>query len=309
MSSRQKHLPVIGFLGLLLITGCAQESEGETQAESPQVGTDASPLDEYLSLVLGLGHSPAEQRQIAEQRLIREEDFVAQCMYNDGFTYIPFIERNPLPDAEHLPRPNDLDWVSQWGYGVFTNLPNARTQASTRETFAENDPNSEIFTNLSEGEQSAWLDALYGDNTTAGCLSEGWELAQDESPASIFQTDEFRPLFDAWVEMSLKANYEFIEADSDWANCMAEAGFSGMESQRDAELKVHSLTMSDTTELQRTEIEIALADLNCRETVDYQSRRQQHIIEVETQFVNDHRSSLEALRDAAEQRGITWLDD
>lgn len=304
----------------LTLSGCSSNAEnsirstdgiGESSSNQTELPPIESPLDEYLSLVLGLGHSPAEQRQIAEQRTIMEEDFIAQCMYNDGFTYIPFIERTSQLNPEDQPRPNDSDWVAQWGYGVFTNPPGSSPQFLSRGEFAENDPNFEVFNNLSSGEQAAWLEALWGrpDNPSSGCQAEGWQLAQEETPASLFQTDEFLPLFNAWADITWNANYEFIDADSDWANCMANGGFTGLERQLDAELKVHSLVMADQTELERSEIEIALADLQCREEVDYAARRREHIVEAEARFVNDHRSSLEALRDAAEQRGVTWLND
>jgi len=46
------------------------------------------------------------------------------------------------------------------------------------------------------------------------------------------------------------------------------------------------------------------ADLDCRNQVDFVAREQERRIAAETQFVNDHRVALEALRDAAEQRRL-----
>jgi len=59
-------------------------------------------------------------------------------------------------------------------------------------------------------------------------------------------------------------------------------------------------------ELRAKEIEIALTDLDCRVAVNYQERRDAHIYQVESQWVEDYRADIAALIDATEQRGNTW---
>jgi len=54
--------------------------------------------------------------------------------------------------------------------------------------------------------------------------------------------------------------------------------------------------------MREREIDMALADFDCRVAVDYDARQAAVVNETETQFVNDHRSALEALRSAFEQR-------
>ncbi len=49
------------------------------------------------------------------------------------------------------------------------------------------------------------------------------------------------------------------------------------------------------------EVELALADLGCREETDYRQKAQDIQFELEEQFIADHESELEALRAAAEQ--------
>ena len=49
------------------------------------------------------------------------------------------------------------------------------------------------------------------------------------------------------------------------------------------------------------EVELALADLDCREETDYTDRSTDIARDAEQQFVDDHRSELEAMKAAAEQ--------
>jgi len=53
--------------------------------------------------------------------------------------------------------------------------------------------------------------------------------------------------------------------------------------------------------LRERELEIALADFDCRVASDFSARQEARRIEIETQFVDDHHAALTALRAAAEQ--------
>jgi len=308
----------------LLISGCAYP-EANSSAEAPQ-SSQAFPLDEYLSFVLGSGFTDEENARISEQRIIREEELIAQCMNSAGFDYVPYLG-NQLNFVDFRSHFNDENWVSQYGYGTFHPDAITRTTLSGQDLHSETDPNRAIFDSLSETEQQAWRTALAGPpgNSSIGCRIEAIDKMLEEQPGALFThpDGEFRPLFEAWRQMS-ESIFRDFDGDRDWANCMADAGYPGFVHQWDALNQIGSehfdiiwnqqnvdLNPTNSPEmaaLQHREIEMALADLNCRNIVNYQARLNQRRFEIETQFIADHRVALAALRDAAEQQGVSWLD-
>lgn len=96
---------ILGFFSsLVLLCGISACSDGgsdvpdgggnSTIAASPDEPAPArpeSPLDEYLSLILG-AHDPVESARIGQRRAIREEELIAECMHEAGFGYIPYPE-------------------------------------------------------------------------------------------------------------------------------------------------------------------------------------------------------------------------
>jgi len=331
-------LLVASTLSGLLLSGCAASSQDSvetseqpvivTETSNSEAQTQLSPLQEYLSLVMGYGLSPQESRQLREQQNAARQEFVATCMADQGFDYVPNPGLGWQVSYQGDPwRRDDPEWVAQWGYGLFAERePGVAWEVPFRSPndFTEDDPNRAIYENLSEGEQTAWSEALWGNG---GCQSRAANVVREETPMSLFESDEFSSLYFAWLEMQYEAQINAIDADRDWSNCMADAGFPGLDVPSQAsELAMAEIPLGQfrdsngffdpslvddpatATAIRSREIEIATTDLDCRIEVNYQARRDSHIIEVETQFVNDHRAELEALRDAAEQRGLSWLD-
>lgn len=227
--------------------------------------------------------------------------------------------------AQQLDNP---DWVSQWGYGLFFGENPIQISFWDDPLHSESDPNREIFESLSPSEQEAW-EATLGRPQTWGddCRRRANDTVMAEQPFNIFLEDEFRPLFEVWQGISADwTNSEgYLAANADWSNCMADSGYPGFDNRIDAnnqigeELFTYRIaerrigfpqatpqTSPELADLQQREIELALADLNCRTEVNFQARLDASRIEIETQFVNDHQTALKALRDAAEQRGLNW---
>jgi hypothetical protein len=97
---------------------------------------------------------------------------------------------------------------------------------------------------------------------------------------------------------------------------MSEAGHAGFAVQYDAQNSIYDEqnkiweTMDpDTGEVDQSaldalgekEIELALADLDCREETDYRQKVEDITFEQEQRFVDDHEGELEAMKAAAEQ--------
>ncbi len=315
----------------LLLSGCSG-SDGEA-AGATDAAEETSPLTEYLDAVYGGELSPEEQeREFAEQQE-RTEELVAQCMQEQGFEYRPATAAGTVVSGEDVEwEPDDREWVAQYGYGA-VNSPYSEDPAPEEEFV---DPNADYVASLSESEQTAFYEALHGpvpdeeelaedgsyeyDWTQAGCYGAAQHEVAGEDPA---QSEEFKPLFDAINELySGTASWPGMsELDGEWAACMDAAGHGGHATQADAQNSVYDDlnevyedvgTSEDGTPtgepdqaaldaLAEREVELALADLDCREEVDYRDRSTQITREVEEQFIEDHRAELDALVAAAER--------
>lgn len=320
----------------LLFTGCT----GSAAPDSSDDGgaSERSPLTEYLSAIYGEQGSSDEE--LAAQQKKREE-LVATCMKKSGFDYTPDLQAATTTYAGSGEewKPDDRQWVSQWGYGA-VDFPGSDGAQNPSTTWV--DPNADYLNTLSESERQAFTEALWGrqsvtptdaasedapddaapawDWTTAGCQGAAQHEVGAEDP---LQTDQFAPLMNAlsefWQQSSTYPGMS--EANRDWSACMDEAGHAGFTAQPDAAMSIHTelsalwntrgATSSDqpvapdktaTAKLKEKEIDLALADLDCREKTDYTARSRKAQAEAETAFIAAHRSELEALKTAAQAK-------
>jgi len=171
--------------------------------------------------------------------------------------------------------------------------------------------------------QAAWEEFTA---TYRGCFGKALVEAQSASPLFSSQTDEFAPLFAAIDDMTARiiSNPEFIATNTDWSTCMSNNGHPGMshpaepishidmlfnQLQVSREISRASLRrlvtqgqLPEGITIQEQEIVLALADYDCRLETDYENRVVTIRYNLESQFVADYRSYLEAYRDARVQR-------
>ena len=295
-----------------------------------------TPFDEFRNVLWGMNlDADSQLRQLNADR-VRQEDLLAQCMNDLGFEYIPWLGWNTwyIRDAENY-RPDDQDWVTQYGYGWTTLPPESRGGggiSGTMDFFTPGNPNIEIFNSLSEGEQRAFWAAFQYRGSGLSRIVDGWEHINCNNWSSavvnyerqVGNRAEFAPLMAAITQMYDDLRWEISDADRAWSNCMAESGFPGLERQWEASdtllRELNELTtrisanpnwepgVNPTTDnspemakLRDREIKLATADLNCRISTNFEANRSAHVVSVETQFIDDHLAALTALRDAAEQ--------
>lgn len=285
-----------------------------------------SPLNEYLSAVWGGDVSEEDWMARAEEEQRIREDIVAECMVEQGFEYTPFVDMGWSSSSADEWKPDDREWVAQWGYGAVKS-PGMNDAPDPEEQVV--DPNQEYVQSLSESEMMAFYEALYGPQPTEEELNEdgsydyNWEtagcqgLAEHEvSGDDPMQSDEHKPLMDSINEfyMQMETTPELADIDAAWADCMADAGYSGFTKQYDAQESVYTELNSyyegvtefieddpALDEIADREVELALADLDCRESTDYRERRQEVAVALEEQFIADNKAALEALVADAEQ--------
>lgn len=330
MDLDRRLFPVAALGGLIvLLAGCSG-------APSPEESPD-SPLTSYMNALYGGDLSEEEQQKQFEERNRESEDLVAACMTEQGFEYTPnVVTGSVMTSSGQEWDPDNRDWVSQYGYGII-NYPGHDEPVEPEQSSP--DPNAAYVESLSTSEQTAFYEALYGpqpseedvqamndeagdgsgyeyDWTTAGCSG----AAQHETAAADpLQGEEFKTLSDSlnafWTDMG--TGPEFTAVDTDWAACMDEAGQPGFATQSDASNSINekynafwenasgtegvSPDSPEVEELGEQEIALALVDLDCREKINFNDRRQEAQFAAEEKFVADHKSELDALKAAAEQ--------
>ena len=301
------------------LTACSAGADGG------KLDPAKSPLATYMEAIYG-GYD--EETFAAEQVLIEEK--VAACMSDEGFEYIPVDQsQNSVSFSGDEWKPDSEEWVAQYGWG-FVNSPGQEQMNQQPEENTFVDPNQEYVTALSESEQTAYYETLYGVSPTEeeigedGSYEYNWEqggcygAAQHEVQGDDPWSDEKnKPLIESMNKLyeGVQNDPRILEANAKWASCMADAGFSGLASPQAAqeqfldELNGYYEGMTEGVEaddpklkeLGAKEIEIALADLACAKESDTRQLALKVQFELEEQFIADNKSELDALLAETEQ--------
>lgn len=300
---------------VLLLTGCSGGDAPSDRGDAPE-----SPLAEYYEKLF-----PEDSAEEMDARTREMEAVVAACMQEQGFEYIP---RDPATDGSGVIE-SDLDqeygteeYAASHGYGITTYDPEAEPVG---EEFV--DPNEAYLSAMSEGEMTAYYEALYGamsseeidpeaeapayDWTTSGCMGKA---EHEVGSGEVFTSPEFMSFQEdtqALYERAQKSP-EMVALNSAWADCMADAGYAGYAAPEDAmndimersnglfEGTSESNPMPDEAvmdELRQLELDTAVADFRCQEEIDYADTSQSIMAEFEQEYVDTHRAELDALID------------
>jgi len=341
------------------MAACSEASATGDGAAAAGSTRPVSPLNEIMDQVWGTGLSQEEQQREFDEQQLRREEIIAQCMNELGFEYTPNTSSGGriMVADENMWRPDDRDWVAQWGYGAVNSPWNAQQTEDVDPDLVNEeqwfDANQELQESMSESELRAWQAALWGDidwenlppevaestgdggwmiidneafNEMQGCSGRANNAVNTNSRWDVMNSDEFRPLMDAMNAMwsTVSESPEMATIDREWASCMADAGHPGFNTQNDAQSSIWDAQnelwngLDDWNweqgspnpsnhpawaELAEQEIELALADLDCRESTDLRNRQQEIQFAIERQFIADHRADLDALVAAVAQRG------
>lgn len=315
----------------LVLTGCTSGGSGD----GGELTYEDSPLNVYMSAVWGggSGESEEEMQKRFQDQQNEAEELIAQCMADEGFDYTPvdYSQNGGMIFSGDEWDPENKEWVEQYGYGA-VNYPGRDEQLDPDDENAFVDPNQDYVMSLSESEMTAYYEVLYGPQPTEeeigedGSYEYNWETAgcqgwaqHETNGEDVTQSEEHKPLMDAmqkfWEEQATAP--ELSELNAQWAQCMTEAGYSGFTAQTDAAQSVYDeinefynsldpeaewvQNPPELEELGEREIELALADLECKESTDYMQKSLKAQFEREEQFIADHKAELDALKADAEQ--------
>lgn len=319
--SRTHAVGVLGAVLAIGLAGCSMLPGAE-----PELDWQDSPLNAYLNAQAGMSEEEMNEHFATQQQEVEEQ--VAACMTEQGFEYTPVDQSqySGFVSGEEWD-PDSREWVEEYGYGA-VNFPGRDVQPDPEEMPV--DPNQEYVQSLSESEMAAYYETLHGPQPTeeelgedgsyeynwenAGCYGSAQHEVTGDDP---YSSDEFKPIMDAINElyMGLEKSPALAELNAAWSSCMAEAGYAGFETQTAAqnsifdEINAHYENATEPIEddpalleIQEREIDLALADLECRESTDYRQESLRAQFELEEQFVQEHKAELEALKAALQEQ-------
>lgn len=308
------------------VPGPVTEPPGEPATAEPD--GDAAPLgalEAYLAVLDGDGDREAAHRE--------REELVAACMRAEGFEYVPVPYAG---DPAGWIEPDDgglelytVEFAERYGYDRATRRQDA-VVAAPPEGWA--DPNVAVVDAMSDAEREAYHVAMSGssvagadgeqtghwyDPETSGCEAR----AQFESSRAV---EEAAIAFEGLMtEIGSALDAHLIdprvaELDAAWASCMADAGYPGLDVAGDAEWLViervnavrgdqwpgeeDAETLAALDEVGRFEIDVAVADAECRAGVRYAETIRALDLEYQQSFVDQHRDELDAWLAAATDR-------
>ncbi|WP_066038836.1 hypothetical protein [Herbiconiux solani] len=218
-----------------LLSGCTVFGGQPPSSSSPEGGT---PLDAYFGV---LGSAQSSDELDAQNRAVQES--VARCMKEQGFDYVADEQAGAFQfDTSSNP---ELVWGSEafaktYGYGIstdpFASIPGGPGQAT--------DPNADYVASLSESEQAAYSEALWGAlpeddlgaegateavGSLGGCM--GAAQGEAESGQAYWDDPEYLALSDEIGALGEKIATapEVVAKEKEWSDCLASAGYPGYE--------------------------------------------------------------------------------
>lgn len=319
---------------LLLTAACSSGSDGKGDGKDGDKEA-VSPLQVYYDQVYGTAEDFDQAKADEQNREV--EELVAACMAEEGFDYTPQENNGGTvvsSDDFDGPEWDSLEFAEQYGYGATTDpygMQAAQETAPPEETEWV-DANADYVASMSETEQAAYQDALWGPQSTQE-YDEDSEVAQEYSwedagcygaaqhqvyDAGASTGEDFQPLMDEMNKIyeNLATNPAMTELDSTWSTCMADAGYPGLATPSDAQNSIYDKSNalygnedwdweanpdgppapSDEAlaEVTKLEIATAVADWHCKDDLDYTAKAQEVQFGLEQDFVDQHKAELDA---------------
>jgi hypothetical protein len=305
-----------GCAALLLIGGCGADQDPDDATAVSEA--DEGPLSVYWEQAVG----DMENQDWSEMGR-RSEEIVAACMVEQGFEY----KQQDMSDLTETIEESEADidkygteeYAAEHGYGMSTSFdPPAEGEADEWV-----DPNADYVAGMSETEQAAYFEALFGEQTMdpeTGEMPEGdWTTqgCQGKAQHEIYEQDqawadeEFQDLQDGMTALyeRVQEDPKVIEANAEWATCMADAGVADHTSPEEAMTAVSdefSALLSTVTEeapepdpaalaeFKEKEIATAVADARCKKSTDHDAKVRTVQFALEQEFVDQNKAELEA---------------
>ena len=229
---RSRRLAVIAVVAPLVLAACGASSGGDESV---------SPLQELFGGV----ESPAESR--AKQ--LETEEFVAQCMRDEGWEYTP-VDYSAQFNDEAYEDPSAPGYGAKYGYGIvrsyelyewpYIDEDGNYTDGGPFGGGSFEDPNAEYVNALGPDEMTEYYAALYGDQSNQeasidaatgeevfvappleeqGCYGQAQMEVYGDQP---FNDEDFSNRFSE-LSQELENDPALEDAEIDWSDCVYEA--------------------------------------------------------------------------------------
>lgn len=314
MPARQAGLPatrMVAVLGAVLValtlTACGPE-------DAPD---DRSELDAYLDeIFFTLDAEESATRHTHEQELI------AACMAEAGFEYRPQAPAHQY----RIPEVITPEYAAEFGYGETTETSGPDVPPSIFSHLPGTDPafdeNDRYVQSLSADAREQYYLAMHGPDLY---LDEPPADGAEEQPGcrgraiDAVYADGGTPDELEHVATAIREEIWWVAEDPRvtatnpvWAECMADAGYPGLANVEDAAgLVVDRINASsfsyvapwdelkeqhadELAGLQRSEVEIAVADTACREQAGWYDTREEVLAEGEAMILEQYGAELDA---------------
>lgn len=332
MRTRPAFFALTVAVATLTLAGCTAgggESDTLSYEDSPMAKLFGSDDAEEFDA------DKAQAESIEQTKKV--EELVAECMQKEGFEYTPQKIDESMYSSGDEWKTDDREWVAQYGYGlmnypgmndVVTDDAAADPNAGYYETLSESEKAAydEALNGAAMMAEPVEGESMEYDWETAGCYgSAQHEVYPEMDGPSEDDLAEFDDLMTAMNEMysQFYDGTTQTEPDKKWAACMSEAGYADFTLQSDAMNSISEKLnvlweeapgmddpsadpedFQDPAESEEgkaiaaEEIEVALADLECREKTDYTNAQMRLQFEAEEKFIAEHKAELEAYKAA-----------
>lgn len=331
MMTRPAHRLTAGLavIGLLALTGCSDDAT--TSEGSGDVAT--SPLTEYFADVdQTFDQEESDRQQVEIENLVAEcmADAGFEYIPQDTTGNVVITGGSDVEDQ------NTEEWVAKNGYGMWSYSEEMTSEAEDEEAEEWVDPNADYTASLSESALAAYNETLNGPDIWSTMTEEemesyeyrwedsgcyGW-ASNEVYPDQSGSDSEFEPLFEAMNAMyeEQMSSPEIKTLQSEWSACMADAGYPGFATPEDAMTAIQDEqnalwenlpqpenpddpdavwpepSADDLKAIKEKDIETALADFRCKESVRWTEREQKVSFALEEQFIADHKAELDAYK-------------
>ncbi|MDQ2625156.1 MAG: hypothetical protein M3Y20_08365 [Actinomycetota bacterium] len=300
----------LGLTSLVVLVGCSGAPDVPVASYVPELPAQG-PLEEYV----GWSH-PEGAAGVVEQLRLRESR-IAACMTELGFEYVPHVPATDEVIEGEGPAQGTREYVELYGYGTWN--PGTDEAGSFQFDYEPSAEREQYLAAMSPSELEAYQTAMYGPVTQTdpdgsvtregGCLSVGHDgIAAGDEYARTVMDDAIAFL------AALPEDPAFAELDARWSECMAGEGMSFGSPHRarasfsDAlvayfmdldQVEGDPLATPEARERAVEEMRVALADLECRESLDYDREHTLIAHELQAAYVEEHLADLDLLAKAS----------
>jgi len=337
----------IGISILAVLAGCTPlptSTPSPPSTVEPAAGVALAetrgPLDEFTTRIWGAADTQQAAQELSDQFHRFSEEYVAACMAEQGFTYIPNMARTTRVTITEGPVRGSREFAELYGFGLTANDGRGEVGGGATSAYTDMgvDPNDALRAAMSQYELAAYNEALMGvlaqalpdtessgpaDWGCTGAATLAWENPDPEFEAIHTEVESFLE--------SVHIHPMMMALNSEWASCMTSQGFAGLANPEQtfreiteewwivqgwdtrAELSVDwdwaalpegppGPDAATIASFREREFALALADVSCREEVDFDQRSTEIGLELQQQFVAANLNELEAWATWAEAR-------